>query len=133
LRSRPLLIGCFVAGGLAGVVRWPVMVAPDPSGDPEERQTYGTAPDGPPFSAALLFGAEHFAIGAEGFRARRVDRWCTCLWSIGSIRNGYPAGDEHEGLRRTLRASLRIVDLVAIQAEAGRPQLHVIQCTRFAG
>jgi hypothetical protein len=132
-RSGPLLIGWFVASGLAGFVAWPVIVPPDPSSDPKERQTYGTAPDGPPFSAALLFGAEHFAIGAEGFRAGRFGRWYTRLRSIGSIRNWYPAGDERKSLRRTVRASLRVVNFVAIEAEAGGLQLHGLQCTRFAG
>ena len=99
-RSRPLLIGWFRRRGLAGFVAWPVVVPPDPSGDPEERQTYGTAPDGPPFSAALVFGVEHFTIGAERFRARRFRMAMRCTLPDGR------SGRSGTGTQRVMNAKV---------------------------
>ena len=111
LVRRPLV------AGLIGLVAKPVIVPPDPSGDPEQCDADGAAADGPPLAAAILIGAEYFPVRAERFRARRVLRPRVLrLWSIG---NGYPAGDERESLRCALGTLLRIVNLVAIQTKAG--------------
>jgi len=143
-RSRPLLIRGFVAAGFAGLLAWPVVLPPEPPCDSEQRQTYRTTADGLPLSA-LGFRLEHFTIGAERFGARCFQRPFARLWSLGpispispispirpigsiwsiwSIGHWYPAGDVGEGLRRTVWASLRVVNLVAIQAETSGPQLH---------
>src|SRR4030095_1821993 len=124
---------CFVVCALVRFAVRAAILPPEPSGDAKERQTDGATPDGPPLSAATGVRKKHFAIRTKRFRAWHFGRSRPFLWSIGSIRNWYPAGDEREGLGRTRRALLRVVNLVAVQAEAGGPQLHGCKCTKESG
>jgi hypothetical protein len=99
-----------------------------PPGDAEEGQPDGAAADGAPHAAArALGGVEHFTIRAD--RLRRVNVRGT-RGVARPIGHWNPSGEIRERLGRTHGTLLSVVDLVAIQAESGRPQLHMLSVYR---
>lgn len=115
LPLRVLILG--LAGWMASTA-----LTKRPPGDAEESQPDGAAADAAPHAAARALGrVQHLTVRAHRFRRVDVRGTRGVARTLGH-RN--PSGEIRERLGRTKRALLSVVDLVAIQAEAGRPQLH---------